>query len=304
MLIITLIIKGRKTMPKKLKVRELLLYNEKVSSEEVTNLFNQVLKAKIPFLGFLDFSDFFSINILEFIITRKINTIQFFVKDKSVLSSLSMLVFPYKISEVEEIEKRKSTIFPFPKLFFLFGDKEFINFMLKEHVEEIHLRIIKIFGKFLGIGSAIDEKGRKSFIFSFTPTKFLVVDLEKNPSVYIEVLDPIPKRVSMTSQYPVFEETGITVGVDNFDVFQHTLLVGASGTGKSRALYAIIKAIEAKYGDSVRMVIIDPHGEFIRSLYKNKIVDYVNNYIEPLSIGNIKTPLMTAFLCCAYFICN
>ena len=283
-------------MAEKTKVRELLLYSERIKSDDVLNLFNQVLKARLPLFGFLDFSDIFSLNVLSMIVRRKINTVQFYVKEKKSLAALSMLVFPYKISDPAEMERKSGSLFPFPKFYFLVGDRDFLSFTLKESIEDVNLRIVKIFGKFLGFGTAVDEKGRKSLIISTTPERLLVVDLEKNPSVYIEVLDPIPKRMSVTSKYPVFEETGISVGVDNFDVFQHTLFVGASGTGKSKALYAMIKAIEAKHGDGVRMLLIDPHGEFIRCMPDAKVVNLIDNYIEPLDVGGVKTPLMTQLI--------
>ncbi|MCX8196765.1 MAG: type IV secretion system DNA-binding domain-containing protein [Candidatus Micrarchaeota archaeon] len=283
-------------MPQKTAARELLLYSERIKAEDVLNLFNQVLKARMPLFGLIDFSDLFSLDVLELVVKRRLNTVQFFVHDKKSLGTLSMLVFPYKISEPIEIEKKAGSFLPYPKIYFLVGDRDFLSFMLKESIEEMNLKIIKIFGKFLGFGTAVDEKGKKSVLVSTSPERLLVLDLEKNPSIYVEVLDPIPKRVSLSSKYPVFEETGITVGVDNFDVFQHTLFVGASGTGKSRSIYAMIKAIEAMHGDGVRIVLLDPHGEFIRSMHYAKTVNFIENYIEPLDVGGMKTPLMTQLI--------
>ena len=221
---------------------------------------------------------------------------QFFIRDKKSLAEISLLVFPYKLSDQTEIEKISGTFLPFPKFYFLMGNQDFLGFTVKESMEEVNLRIMKIFGKFIAVGTAVDERKQKHIVICASPERFYVSDLEKNPSVYIEILDPIPKRMSVTSQYPVFEESGISVGVDNFDVFQHTLFVGASGTGKSKGLYAMIKAIEAKYGNGVRMVIIDPHGEFIRVFPEAKVVNLIDNYIEPLDVGGIKTPLMTQLI--------
>lgn len=283
-------------MPKLTKVREILLYSEKVAAGDVRNFFDQILKSRIPLFGFLDFSGIFSLNVVNLIITKRLNTIRFFVHEKRALSELSLLVFPYKISEPMEIERVSAKLISVPRVFLLFGSQNFLDFTVKERTQEINLRIIKVLGKFLGIGHAIDENGNKSTILSTTPERFMMVDMQQNPAVFIDILDPIPKRMSVTSRYPIFEETGISVGVDNFDVFQHTLFVGASGTGKSKALYAMIKAIEAKYGPDVKMVVIDPHGEFIKSLSDYKIVNLIDNYIEPLEVGSVKTPLMTQLI--------
>jgi len=45
-------------MGDKVKVREVLLYSEKIKSEDVLNFFNQIMKSRLPLFGFLDFSDF------------------------------------------------------------------------------------------------------------------------------------------------------------------------------------------------------------------------------------------------------
>ena len=283
-------------MGAKTKVRELLLYSEQIKESDVRNLFNQILKSRLPLFGFLDFTDFFSPNFINIITKRRLNTVQFFARERPALAGMSLLVFPYKVSELSILERERGSMLPFPKLYMLTGTQDFLSFALKESILEVDMRISKILGKSLGFGTAVDEHGRRSLLVSTNPERFFVVDLEKNPSVYIEILDPIPKRMSVTSRFPVFEETGISVGVDNFDIFQHTLVIGASGTGKSKGLFALIKAIRAMHKDDLRIVIIDPHGEFIRMFPEEYIVDLVHNYIEPLDVGGNKTPLMTQLI--------
>jgi len=283
-------------MARQTKVRELLLYSEKIGESDVKNLFNQVLKSTMPFLGFIDFRDFCSINFINIITKRKLNTVQFFAKERKALADVSLLVFPYKVAELSVLDCESGSMFPFPKIYIFSGNQDFLSLALKEKIVEVDLKISKVLGKLIGVGTAVDEHGKKSIIISATPERFFMVELEKNPSVYIEILDPIPKRMSVTSKYPVFEETGITVGTDNYDIFQHTLIIGASGTGKSKGLYALIKSIQALHGNSIRMVLIDPHGEFVKMFPNEKIVDLVHNYIEPLDLGGNKTPLMTQLI--------
>jgi len=283
-------------MASQVKVRELLLYSEKIKEGDVRNLFNQILKSTMPFLGFIDFRDIFSPNFINIITKRKLNTMQFFAKERKGLADMSMLVFPYKVSEPTILEHEKGSMFPFPKVYFLGGSQDFLSLALKESILEVDLKMWKVLGKTLGFGSAVDEHGKKSIVVCTSPERFFEVDLEKNPSVYIEILDPIPKRMSVASRYPVFEETGISVGPDNFDIFQHTLVIGASGTGKSKGLYAMIQAIRAAHPNDLRLVLIDPHGEFIKMFPDAYIVDLVKNYIEPLDVGGNKTPLMTQLI--------
>ena len=277
-----------------MKVRELSLYTDKIEEADIKNFFEQIVRAKIPFLGFIDFSGIMSVDFVNVVVKRQANTIQFFVREKEHLKNVSSLIFPYRLAEPMELEDRKTTISP--KFYILSGEQDFLNFMMKENVELISLHIMQMFGRYIGIGNAINDKGRKFTVISTTPAKFLKVDLEKNPSTYIEVLEPIPKRIALTSKYPLFEEVGISVGVDNFDPFQHTIAVGASGTGKTKAMYALIRAIEEKHKDDVRFVILDPHSEFLKVFPNRKTVDFVHNYIEPLDVGGQKTPLMSQLI--------
>ena len=277
-----------------MKARELSFYADKIEEADVRNLLDQIVKSRLPFLGFIDLSGIMSLNFMNIIVKREANTVTFFVKEKGNLQNVSSLVFPFRLSEVSEIEERKTTISPKP--YILTDDQDFLNFMMKENIEELSLHMMEIFGRFIGIGSATDRSGRKHLIISTSPSKFLKIDLEKNPSTYIEVLEPIPKKIALTSKAPLFEEEGISVGVENFDPFQHTIAVGASGTGKTKAFYALIRAIEEKHKDDVRFVILDPHGEFLKVFPNRKTVDFVHNYIEPLDVGGQKTPLMSQLI--------
>jgi len=278
-----------------MQVRDLSCYTDKIDESNVRNFFEQIVRAKLPFLGFIDFSGLLSLDFVNFIVRRKSNTIQFFVKEKSHLQNVSSLIFPYRLSEPMELEDLKKRITP--RFYILTGEQDFLNFMLKENVLEMHLHLSRFLGGDFSIGSATYENGRKGIIIVPNPSRFLVVDLEKNPSIYIELLEPIPKRMSTTSRFPCFEETGMTLGVDNYDPFQHSMVLGASGTGKSKALYITLRAMEEMHRDNVRMIILDPHGEFAR-MYKNraKIINFVSNYVEPLDMGGNKTPLMTQLI--------
>ncbi|MEM4554797.1 MAG: type IV secretion system DNA-binding domain-containing protein [Candidatus Anstonellaceae archaeon] len=277
-------------------VREVHLYTEKIREDDIKNLFNQIVKSRLPLFGIFDFSDIFSPYFAKLIITRQNNTIRFFLKEKASLASLSALVFPFRLSEPVEFNQAEGFFTLPPRFFFITSSHDFLDFMLKENVVELHLYLSRMLGSNIGLGSAIDEKGKKMLIFVSNPSKFMLIDLEKNPSIYIELLEPIPKRMSTTSKYPVFEETGMTLGTDNFDVFQHTIIVGASGTGKTKCFYILLKAIEALHKDNVRMLVLDPHGEFVRMLHDKKIVNFVDNYVEPLEMGGQKTPLLTQLI--------
>ena len=280
-----------------MEVREMQLYSEKVDGEEVRNLFNQVVKSRLPFLGFLDFSHILSVNAIKLVIRRRDNTIQFFAKERRGLKNLSALIFPYKFCDLSKLQRTKGSFLPFPKLYLLNGGKhDFLDFMLKENIVEISLSVTKALGIFHAVGSVTDDKGRKGILVVRSPDKFFMVNLEKNPSIYIEVLEPIPKKMHMSSNFPVFEDTSMSLGVDNYDPLQHTLIAGTSGAGKSKALYVLIKAIEAKYRNNARVIVLDPHGEFAKMFPSDKVVNFTDNYIEPLDVGGQKSPMLTQLI--------
>ncbi len=277
-----------------MEARELYLYSEKVDDEDIKNLFNRITRSRFPFLGFLELSDIFSLNALTLVVKRTSNTVKFYTKEKECLKNISPLIFPFKMCDPAILKISSGSYFPFPRLYMISGGKhDLLDFILKENIEQLELNVTKVMGRFIVVGNAVDGEGRKGAVMVFTPQKFLKINLEKNPSIYIELLDPLPKQISMSSSFPVFEESGVSIGVDNFDPMQHTVIAGTSGSGKSKALYVLLKAIEAKYKDGVRIIIVDPHGEFAKAMPHSKIVNFIDNYVEPLDVGRDKSPMLT-----------
>ncbi len=277
-----------------MEVRELHLYSEKISGEDVKNLFNRIVKSRFPLFGFLELSEILSLGAVTFIVKRNNNTVRFYIKEKECLQSISSLVFPFRLCDTTLMKPSTGSYFPFPRLYMISGGKhDMIDLMMKENIEQLTLSITKVAGKFIAKGTAINESGQKGLVVVFSPHNFLKIDLEKNPSIYIELLEPLPKKIYTSSKFPVFEETGMSLGVDNYDPLQHTIIAGTSGSGKSKALFVLLRAIEKKYGSSVRTIIVDPHGEFAKLMPHARIVNFIDNYVEPLDVGKEKTPMLT-----------
>ncbi|OIO21670.1 hypothetical protein AUJ17_01840 [Candidatus Micrarchaeota archaeon CG1_02_47_40] len=278
------------------RVKELHIYSEKVGSDAFRNLFEHLTKRKVPLFGFLDLSYFFSITPAPVIVQRQKNTLKFYIKDRKNLAHLPHLIFPFKLSDNPvKIERKRGSYLPFPNLYF-FGPENLLNFMIKADVEEFSCRIVRIFGKYLGFANATESGGKKNLILLSSPENFLEINLENHPSIYIDVLEPIPKSISLNSQFPVFENVDACVGMDSFESINHTLIVGESGCGKTKALYMMVRALEKKYGNELRVLVIDPHGEFLKLMPNKKIVDYKKNYVEPLEMGGDKSPMMTQLI--------
>ncbi|MFH1520811.1 MAG: DUF87 domain-containing protein [Candidatus Micrarchaeota archaeon] len=277
-----------------MEVREVHLYSEKVEEEDVKNLFNRVTKSRFPFLGFIDFSDLFSLNALTLVVKRNINTVKFYVKEKDCLQNISPLIFPYRMCDPSLLKLSEGSFFPVPRMYVIDGNKyDLLDFILKEKIEQLTLHVTKFMGQFVASGSLVSENGQKGQVIVTNPHKFLKINLEKNPSIYIELLEPLPKQIYMSSKFPVFEETGVSIGVDNYDPLQHTIIAGTSGSGKSKGLFVLLKALEAKYKDNTRIVVVDPHGEFAKLFPHAKIINFIDNYVEPLDVGRDKSPMLT-----------
>ncbi|MDD5172395.1 MAG: type IV secretion system DNA-binding domain-containing protein, partial [Candidatus ainarchaeum sp.] len=249
---------------------------------------------RFPLLGFIELSDILSVNALTLVVKRTSNTVKFYIKEKECLQNISPLIFPFKMREPGLLKTSSGSYFPFPRMYMIGGGKhDLLDFILKEDIEQLELSITKVAGKFIATGTAVDSEGHKGAVMVFNPQKFLMINLEKNPSIYIELLEPLPKQISMSSNFPVFEESGVSIGVDNFDPLQHTVIAGTSGSGKSKALFVLLKALEAKYKDKVRIIVVDPHGEFAKMMPHSRIVNFVDNYVEPLDVGRDKSPMLT-----------
>ena len=59
--------------------------------------------------------------------------------------------------------------------------------------------------------------------------------------------------------FPYYQDRKF-LNLESYDFEKHSLIVGASGTGKSKFLASFIKNIHDNYSDLYRIVMIDPHG--------------------------------------------
>ncbi len=272
------------------KYLECSIYSAKITQNDYKEFFNNLTDRKVPLFGFLNLSNILTLNGITLIIKREGNTIKFFIEDKDDIYTHSSLLFPFRMSHPKELKLTKGTTIP--RGMYLVPGGDMFDFLIKDNVKEIRVNIVKFLGHYYGFGTTITNDNTTKTTILLNPTKFFEIDLEKNPTFYIELLEPIPKLMNMQSENPIFKYDETRIGLDNFDAFQHTLLVGTSGSGKTKALEIMIKAIKKKYKDA-NILVIDPHNE-VSKLFKDKgayIVDYTNNYIEPLDTGEKDTPL-------------
>ena len=100
--------------------------------------------------------------------------------------------------------------------------------------------------------------------------------------------------------FPYYQEKKY-LNLESYDFEKHSLIVGASGTGKSKFLASFIKNIHDNYSDLYKIVMIDPHGaieEEVGGLDNSLVIDMktpestIDILINSKSNANINTEVL------------
>ena len=166
------------------------------------------------------------------------------------------------------------------------------HFRNKEVVEiAITGRKFGNFGKFSGHLIVKNQTGSLSKINLLAVSfKNLSIDFTKNPN-YLYTKPPkylnIEKSLQFFSSekqnaifqlesYPYFSGN-YYLPLSSYDFTKHTLVVGASGSGKTKFLSTLIKESSSQYHQNLRILVIDPHDSLrqeIGGLPKTKVFDF------------------------------
>ncbi|MFA5050225.1 MAG: DUF87 domain-containing protein [Candidatus Micrarchaeia archaeon] len=274
------------------KYSEIQFYSNKINKKDWENFFKILITQDVPFFDSLNLSMVVPRNSIELVIKKNANTIRIYLKNQGkIQQDISSLIFPLKLKERCNIYKEGG----FALGLKIIRSLDLFSFLVKEDVNEISLSIRPFLGRYLGIAKSTNTDGSKKIMFLTNPAKFLEINLESNPSFYMELIDkPLLKSVYIDSEEPIFESKGIRIGIDNFDALKHSLIVGMSGSGKSKFIYILSRAIKRKYGRNAKIILIDPQGEFSKMMEKDAtIIDFKNKYIEPLEVGKSDSPMTT-----------
>ncbi|MBU1166018.1 DUF87 domain-containing protein [Candidatus Micrarchaeota archaeon] len=285
-------------MADKLEYFKLLFYKPAISSTNWFDFFSKMFSKKTPLVNL---SMLLPIRKIDISILKEKNYLNFFLKERDSAKQLNNVIFPMRIEDYTGHYQREISHPCLHLPHILTTKHELLNFLTEEEIQEMHLGVVPLFNNLLGFGHGVDRDLRKRYLFIKNIPKFFEFDLGISPGFYLEEIKPIPKSVSMHSQRPVLESESTKIGVENFDVFRHGLVVGSSGSGKSKFCYIFLKAILQSHLNA-KIVILDPHDEFRKMFQDDKIrfnahfIDFRNSFIEPLSVGREKSPQATQLL--------
>lgn len=125
-------------------------------------------------------------------------------------------------------------------------------------------------------------------------------------------LASIPKYLNITKSIPYFSETNVDslfkinsfpyfkdnyyLNIENYDFASHSLILGSSGSGKSKFISLFISTIykNKKLHDKYKIVLIDPHADIEKEIGDiAKVYDFLNEYTS-LDLFKMNTKDITA----------
>lgn len=171
-------------------------------------------------------------------------------KRKRELLETEVIFFPYS----------KNNYFSFTNLFFLKNKRIiakkaifniphiFLSINFSNHTRFLHQKSVK---KYLNIEKTID----------------LFESDNKNAVLKLDA-------------FPYFQDNYF-LNLSNYDFYKHSIIIGGSGTGKSKLISSFVKNIydNPEYKNKYKIVIIDPHAsleEDIGGLNDTKVIDFEN----------------------------
>ncbi|MDR0463165.1 MAG: type IV secretion system DNA-binding domain-containing protein [Pseudomonadales bacterium] len=166
------------------------------------------------------------------------------------------------LANLPEFYFRKSNFTPEKLTPLLPGFKSYVNFLdvFEEKTKTITFTINKTPSGHI----VFFKKNRKAHLLSLSNlSKFLELDLVKNPHLLIEKspkffkTNKIQKCLVEKSETSVLKAKEGELPLDSYDFNAHQMIIGGSGSGKSKFIAKIVEQLQKI--DKQKVVIIDPH---------------------------------------------
>ncbi len=234
------------------------------------------------------------------------NNVRYFVKTKSKLPTTLSNLNDFLLKSIENFEKPKS-FFHLKKLYIVTNkEKSIVDIYDRNESKKnrkMEWSVVKIFPftrkNFLFSSFGIFKKENKleyrRFLFNI-PHIFLSIDFSKHTRFlfrkdirrYLNIEKTVKlfesdKKSSILKidAFPYLQDE-YYLNLNNYDFDKHSLVIGGSGTGKSKLLSLLINNIynNQDYKMKYKIVVIDPHSaleEDIGGLKETKVIDFKTN---------------------------
>lgn len=234
------------------------------------------------------------------------NNVRYFVKTKSKLPTTLSNLNDFLLKSIENFEKPKS-FFHLKKLYIVTNkEKSIVDIYDRNESKKnrkMEWSVVKIFPftrkNFLFSSLGIFKKENKlvyrRFLFNI-PHIFLSIDFSKhtrflfrkdirrylNIEKTVKLFESDKKNsILKIDAFPYLQDE-YYLNLNNYDFDKHSLVIGGSGTGKSKLLSLLINNIynNQNYKMKYKIVVIDPHSaleEDIGGLKETKVIDFKTN---------------------------
>lgn len=172
------------------------------------------------------------------------------------------------------------------------------NYFYKKNLEvKMFLLNLRYFNDKIKYKSyAFYTRNNESFykrIFIRLPAKFLSIDFSLNKSLFYPKcpkylkIDKILHLLTtnkdsanfLVDTFPYLSDN-FYLKYDSYDFYKHSLVIGSSGSGKSKFLASLITNILKDKNDKYKIVVIDPHDALKKELWQisnSEIIDFKDN---------------------------
>lgn len=175
----------------------------------------------------------------------------------------------------------------------------------------LHAVINSHLRKNMGVGRIVYEDGGIDMLIVWNLIKFLSFNIKETPELRIEKVREAPKKSDIewgerNSAGMLFREGDVHLSISDFDFYRHSLVVGQTGSGKSKFLELYAKALIAcGHTKDYSIVFLDPHGEVygampkkgVRNIdFREETVELFTNVGDPAASTELTTALFSELL--------
>lgn len=238
-------------------------------------------------------------------ITMQGRQVHFIIESDKYLEHGNAVFHPFRVKSIDKPKGR------FPKLFGMkyISDDQLFVFDSQEHVSRnraIKLVMLKIplkpFNANRVLGKVLYSNGQSDLLLLTKLCHFLSFDMHKTMDKQVEKVKTELRSSDVRMQTEskkgaLFYSGDVQFGIEDFDFFKHGLVIGQTGSGKSKLLELYVKGlINCNHTDEYSVIFLDPHGKVygdVRSS-KSKSIDFKSEAIELFAnVG--ETPASTEF---------